>query len=118
MSALSKTSAPNHLASRKPVDSRELTMDEVVPYLVGHTVEEVERRVAAALTSLVVNYVQHIENWVGCSVSVDSVEKVPTGVGLLILWHAKMYLPCKGVAGNLEFFIADKHGLFGNCAAS
>ena len=44
MSALSKTSSFNHLASLKPVDSRELSMDEVVPYLVGHTIEEVERK--------------------------------------------------------------------------
>jgi two-component system response regulator FlrC len=44
MSALSKTNALIHLASRDPVDSRELTMDEVVPYLVGHTIEEVERK--------------------------------------------------------------------------
>ncbi len=43
MTAQSKTSMPNHLASRNPVDSRELTMDEVVPCLVGHTIEEVER---------------------------------------------------------------------------
>lgn len=44
MSALSKSSVPNHLASRIPVDSRELTMDEVVPHLVGHTIEEVEQK--------------------------------------------------------------------------
>ena len=31
------------LASRKPGDCPEFIMDEVVPYLVGHTVNEVER---------------------------------------------------------------------------
>jgi len=31
------------LPSRKPVDAAEFTLDKVAPYLVGHTVEEVER---------------------------------------------------------------------------
>jgi DNA-binding NtrC family response regulator len=42
MSTLSITRTPNYLASRT-VNSREFTMDEVIPHLVGHTVEEVER---------------------------------------------------------------------------
>jgi DNA-binding NtrC family response regulator len=32
-----------HAALQTPGDPRVLTMEEVVPYLVGHTVEEVER---------------------------------------------------------------------------
>ena len=43
MSTLSITRTPNHLESRNPVNSRGLTMDEVIPHLVGHTLEEVER---------------------------------------------------------------------------
>lgn len=32
-----------HLASQKSGDAPEFLMDEVVPYLVGHTLDEVER---------------------------------------------------------------------------
>ena len=38
------TRTPNDLASGKFVDShRGLTLDEVIPHLVGHTIDEVER---------------------------------------------------------------------------
>lgn len=43
MSTLPITRTPNHLASRNPVNSRGLIMDEVIPHLVGHTIDEVER---------------------------------------------------------------------------
>jgi hypothetical protein len=43
MPAISITRPPKHLASREPIDSHELTMDKVVPCLVGHTIKEVER---------------------------------------------------------------------------
>src|SRR5450759_3283027 len=43
MSAQSNTGSPKHLVLRERIDSRELTMDEVVPCLVGHTIKEVER---------------------------------------------------------------------------
>ena len=43
MSTLPITRTPNHLASRNPVNSRGLIMDEVIPRLVGHTIDEVER---------------------------------------------------------------------------
>jgi DNA-binding NtrC family response regulator len=43
MSTSSITEGSKHSALRKPVDPHELTMDEIVPYLVGHTVDEVER---------------------------------------------------------------------------
>ena len=43
MSTLPITRTPNHLASRNPVNSRALIMDEVIPRLVGHTIDEVER---------------------------------------------------------------------------
>src|SRR6266851_1356723 len=43
MSTQSITRTPNHPASRNPVDSRGLTIDEFIPHLVGHTIEEVER---------------------------------------------------------------------------
>jgi DNA-binding NtrC family response regulator len=43
MSTLSITKTHNDLASRTPVNSRGLAMDEVIPHLVGHTVKEVER---------------------------------------------------------------------------
>jgi DNA-binding NtrC family response regulator len=43
MPALSKISGSKHPAWRMSADSRGLTMNEVIPYLVGHTVEEVER---------------------------------------------------------------------------
>ena len=44
MSTLSVTGTPNDLASGKFVNShRGLTMDAVIPHLVVHTIEEVER---------------------------------------------------------------------------
>ena len=44
MSTLSVTRTPNQLASGEFVNShRGLTMDAVIPHLVGHTIEEVER---------------------------------------------------------------------------
>jgi DNA-binding NtrC family response regulator len=43
MRTLSVTMTPNHRSSLDSVDSRGLTMDEVMPHLVGHTVDEVER---------------------------------------------------------------------------
>jgi DNA-binding NtrC family response regulator len=43
MSTLPITRTPNHLASRNPVNSRGLITDEVIPRLVGHTIDEVER---------------------------------------------------------------------------
>jgi len=42
MSALLNTRAGEKLASQKPVDFRGFTTDEIVPYLVGHTVKEIE----------------------------------------------------------------------------
>ena len=42
MSTLSITRTPNYLASRT-VNSRGLTIIEVIPHLVGHTIDEVER---------------------------------------------------------------------------
>jgi DNA-binding NtrC family response regulator len=44
MPALPIPRSPKHLASRNPVDPHVLTMDKVVPYLVGHTVDEIERK--------------------------------------------------------------------------
>ena len=43
MSTLSITRTPNLLESRKRINSRGLTIDEAIPHLVGHTVDEVER---------------------------------------------------------------------------
>jgi two-component system response regulator FlrC len=43
MPASSITRASNHSALRTAKDPCGLTMEEVVPYLVGHTVAEVER---------------------------------------------------------------------------
>jgi predicted RNA-binding Zn-ribbon protein involved in translation (DUF1610 family) len=44
MSAPSITRTPKNLAPQTAVNSRRgLTMDEVIPHLVGHTIEEVER---------------------------------------------------------------------------
>ena len=43
MSTLAITKTPNHPASQKPVDAHGLTIDEVIPHLVGHTIDEVER---------------------------------------------------------------------------
>ena len=43
MSVLSLARPPARRPAAKPVNSSEFTMDEVVPHLVGHTVEEVER---------------------------------------------------------------------------
>ena len=44
MSTLPITRTPNHLASQNPVNSRGLIMDEVIPRLVGHTIDEVESK--------------------------------------------------------------------------
>jgi DNA-binding NtrC family response regulator len=43
MSTLAITKTPNHPASQKPVDAHGLTIDEAIPHLVGHTIDEVER---------------------------------------------------------------------------
>jgi hypothetical protein len=43
MPTSSITEGSKHSALRKPGDPRVLTMEEVIPYLVGHTVDEVER---------------------------------------------------------------------------
>ena len=43
MSTLSISKTPNDLASQSPVNSRGLRMGEVIPHLVGHTLNEVER---------------------------------------------------------------------------
>ena len=43
MSTLADTRTPQHPASHNPVDARELTIDEVIPHLVGRTIDEVER---------------------------------------------------------------------------
>ena len=44
MSTLAITRTPDHPASQNPVDFRGLTLDEVIPHLVGHTIDEVERQ--------------------------------------------------------------------------
>jgi DNA-binding NtrC family response regulator len=44
MSTLAITRTPDHPASQNPVDFRGLTVDEVIPHLVGHTIDEVERQ--------------------------------------------------------------------------
>jgi DNA-binding NtrC family response regulator len=44
MPALSTTSTPNHPASCDLVTFRPLSLDEVIPHLVGHRVNEVERK--------------------------------------------------------------------------
>ncbi len=41
MSTLADTRTPHHPASQNPVDAR--TIDEVIPHLVGRTIDEVER---------------------------------------------------------------------------
>ena len=43
MPASSITRAFKHSALRTPKDPHGLTMEEVIPYLVGHTVDELER---------------------------------------------------------------------------
>jgi DNA-binding NtrC family response regulator len=43
MSTLAITRTPDHPASPNPVDLRGLTIDEVIPHVVGHTIDEVER---------------------------------------------------------------------------
>ena len=43
MSTLAITRTPDHPASQNPVDVRGLTIDEVIPHLVGRTIDEVER---------------------------------------------------------------------------
>ena len=43
MSTLTDTRTPLHPASQNPVDAGGLTIDEVIPHLVGRTIDEVER---------------------------------------------------------------------------
>ena len=43
MSTLTDTRTPHHPASQNPVDAGGLTIDEVIPHLVGRTIDEVER---------------------------------------------------------------------------
>ena len=43
MSTLANTRTPHHPASQNPVDARGLTIDEVIPHLVGRTIDEIER---------------------------------------------------------------------------
>ena len=43
MSTLADIRTPHHPASQNPADARELTIDEVIPHLVGRTIDEVER---------------------------------------------------------------------------